>query len=293
MKSKMFVFVTVFVILSILLSGCAQKPEIKKPEIVVDDISVERVTTQSLDLNVRVIVNNPNPVGANLKKIVFDMYYLENGRSKYLGYGEKYGVEIRKQGETTITIPVTVDSSQAIKAVIRIAKEGAVTIKVSGSAYLDLKVTTFEIPFEKSKEIASEVFRAISPTETPKPSPAQTPTPISTTTPKLTETTPKPTPKQSLQILISPKPAKVDDTVTIKVVDANGNPVSDVRVVYIKSIEAIIEGNVITNGRYIGKTNEQGIVEYKFLQPEIYVIGAERIGYYPAIEYLAVKPRVR
>jgi len=116
----------------------------------------------------------------------------------------------------------------------------------------------------------------------PTPSPTVMPTPTPTSSPK----------RESLQIIIIPKPAKVGEEVTIKVVDSNLNPVKGAKVVYIKAAEAVITGNIITNGKYIGETDSNGEVRYVFKTPELYVIGATKLPeYYPAIEYLLVKLR--
>ena len=147
--------------IAIAVSGCTEQiqEQIQKPTVSVSSINVKGITPQNLNLYVHVIIDNPNPVGANLTKVAFDIYYLENGQSKYLGHGEKYNVEVRKQGQTTVTVPVVVENQQAINALMEAAKKGAITIRTSGSAFLDLKVTTFEIPFETSNEIRLEAPR--------------------------------------------------------------------------------------------------------------------------------------
>ncbi len=146
------------IVAAIAISGCTQ--QVQKPTVSVSDITVTGITLQTLSLDTHVIIDNPNPVGANLTKIAFDLYYLdENGQSRYLGHGEKYNVEVRKQGQTTVTVPVAIDNQQAVGAIIEAGKRGAVTIKASGSAFLDLKVTTFEIPFEESRQIVIQAPR--------------------------------------------------------------------------------------------------------------------------------------
>lgn len=142
---------------ALAVSGCTE--ELQKPTVSVSDITVSGITLQTLNLDARIIIDNPNPVGANLTKIAFDIYYLENGESRYLGHGEKSNVEVRKQGPTPVIVPVVVENQQAIKAVIEAARRGAVTIRVSGSAFLDLGVTTFEIPFEDRREVTFQIPR--------------------------------------------------------------------------------------------------------------------------------------
>ncbi|MFO7967727.1 MAG: LEA type 2 family protein, partial [Archaeoglobaceae archaeon] len=182
MKNK-YSLIAILIVIT-LLSGCSQKGmEFGKPTATVDDVTVQDVSMSNLELDVRVIVNNPNPVGAQLTKVVFDMYYLKDGQQNYLGHGEKQDIDIRKEGETTITIPTTIDNKQAISALVELAKEGSVTLKLSGSAYIDMKATNFEVPFEENevislsseisepKTIGEETTEQTTPTNAPKSAP--------------------------------------------------------------------------------------------------------------------------
>lgn len=136
----------ILMLIPLFLSGCFGKL-IAKPTVTIDGVSVKDFTLQKLDLDVRVTIYNPNPIGITLRKIVFDIYYLD-GQPKYLGHGEKKNIGIRSEGKTTVTIPVEVSNSRLIDALLK-ARKGEIKLKVNGSVYLDLKVTTFEIPFEE------------------------------------------------------------------------------------------------------------------------------------------------
>jgi len=171
-------FFLILVISAVMVSGCTEK--IQKPTVSISDVSVKNVSLRVLNLDVRAIVDNQNPISASLSKIVFDIYYLKDGKLKYLGHGEKYNIDIRKEGQTAITIPVMIDNLQAIKAIKEIARKGDVTIKISGSAYLDFKLTTFEIPFEVTKDVTIRTFEEK--TSTPTVSPTVTPSSETPTT---------------------------------------------------------------------------------------------------------------
>ena len=266
-----------------VIALCAQKP-IEKPTVTVDDVKITGVSATKIDTLVRVLVDNPNPVGAKLTKVSFDLYYKENSEYKYLGHGEKTDIEIRKNGVTAVEIPVVIENERLVRAIMELTRKGSVELKVSGSAYIDLKATTFEVPFEKVKVVA------LPPPTTPTPTtvtPTVTPTP--TPTPTSTIPTPTPTPKLKLVINIEPSPAKVGETVTIKVTDENGSPVKGAWVGYIEVAKAVFTGDVITNLKFIGKTDENGIVTYKFTVPDIYYIGAKKLGYKFGYEVLRIK----
>ena len=312
----------ILIAIIVLLSGCAQTPMVEKPTTRVDNINVESVDYEfgrglTLHLTVRVIVDNPNPVGAHLQKIVYDIYLVrgqEKYQEKYLGHGEKSNFDIRKQGLTTIEIPtvIEVDWSTAQEIITSLRNYGHVVLKVSGSAYIDLKVTTFEVPFEEGKVVVftipeSQVIERTpiikrTPTIVPTPTPPTTTTPIPTPTP-----TPSEQLTERLQILINPKPAKVGEVVTIKVVKGDGTPISGAYVGYIEAARAIALGYTITQltgdillaikvamryAEQLGLTNSQGEITTTFDKAGEYIIIAWKGVGTGGAESLLVKPRL-
>ncbi len=139
-------------IAALAAAGCTA-PFYEEPTIAVDGIAIENVSLSSIDLLLRLTVTNPNPVGATLENVSFDIYFLEDGRQQFLAHGERGGFAIRPEGDTTITIPVTVDNLRLVTAFIRLVQDGAVTFRVDGSGTLDFGITTFEVPFTRTFEV--------------------------------------------------------------------------------------------------------------------------------------------
>ncbi|MDG6256984.1 MAG: LEA type 2 family protein [Methanomicrobiaceae archaeon] len=145
--------IILLVIAAALCSGCTA-PEIARPTITVDGIAVENVSLSALDLSVRLTVSNPNPVGATLDDVSFDLYFLDGGEQKFLAHGERDGFEIRPGGDTTVAIPVRVDNLRLVQTVLALFRDGAVTFRVSGSATVDFGVVAFEdTPFTREVEV--------------------------------------------------------------------------------------------------------------------------------------------
>lgn len=154
------VFLVFFLFL--LTCGCSSEPVIKQPVVTIADISLADVSLRAMTVNTTVNIYNPNPVGANLNKIVFDVWYLDN-TPQYLGHGERYEVDIRENGNTSLTIPVTISNMQALKAISSLAGKGSITLRVNGSAFIDVKVTEYELPFAQEKEVPASEFEAYLP----------------------------------------------------------------------------------------------------------------------------------
>jgi LEA14-like dessication related protein len=136
--------------LVILCSGCIEPP-IQEPVVSVSDISLANVSLQAITVSTNVTIFNPNPIGARLSRVAFDVDYLDESWN-YLGHGEQTGIEVKNNGNTTVTIPVTVGTVQAVGAVGSLVRKGSITLRVNGSAFIDVKVTSFEKRFEQSRE---------------------------------------------------------------------------------------------------------------------------------------------
>ena len=148
--------------LFLLTCGCTSEPPIKQPTVTVQDITLSDVSLQKLTVNTTVNIFNPNLVGGRLNKVVFDVYYLD-GTPKYLGHGEKYDIDVKENGNTSVTIPVSINNLQALYAIGTLAQKESITLMVNGSAFVDVKVTSWEMPFKQSRTFAASEFEAYLP----------------------------------------------------------------------------------------------------------------------------------
>lgn len=160
---KQLILPGIFIIIAffILSAGCTEPP-IKDPTVSVSDIGLSDVTLQTMTVNTTIVIFNPNPVGARLNKVTFDVYYLDD-IPNYLGHGEQTDIDVISSGNTTVTIPVTIGNIQAIKAVATLVRKGSITINVNGSAFIDIRVTSFEKRFEQSRQFQARDIESLLP----------------------------------------------------------------------------------------------------------------------------------
>jgi LEA14-like dessication related protein len=154
------------VILAIVLltAGCTQ-PALKDPVVTVGNITLSDVSLQAMTVNTTVNIFNPNPVGADLKKLAFDVWYVDDS-PHYLGHGEQSGVTVKENGNTSITIPVKIGTIEAAQGVGSLIRKGTLLIRVNGSAAIDLKLTTYDKPFEQTREFSVSEFEDLIPVKT-------------------------------------------------------------------------------------------------------------------------------
>jgi LEA14-like dessication related protein len=161
MMQSVYRAVLALVICAVLVAGCSEPP-IKEPAVTITDIALSDISLQKMTVNTTVVIFNPNPVGAHLNKVVFDVWYLD-GTPKYLGHGEQYAIEVRENGNTSVTIPVMIGNIQAFNALSSFADNGKLTLLVNGSAFVDVKVTSYEKKFEQTKEFDARDYEGILP----------------------------------------------------------------------------------------------------------------------------------
>ncbi|MDI6719042.1 MAG: LEA type 2 family protein [Methanomicrobiales archaeon] len=125
----------------------------EEPAVTVEGLEIVDITPGSPGLLLHLNISNPNPLGATLDRVSFDLYLIEDGRRVFLGHGERGGFEIPPRGSTAVAVPVTLDNRSLIQALLLALRAGTVTIAVEGSATLDLGVTAFEVPFNQTTEL--------------------------------------------------------------------------------------------------------------------------------------------
>ncbi|WP_245527640.1 LEA type 2 family protein [Methanotorris igneus] len=148
---KVLLMVFSLVIVSVINCGCVNG-KLKEPTFSVDSLDFKGVNYDTTNLNVKLIIDNPNPIGVHVNKIVFDIYYIDNnGNPKYLGHGEKANIDIRS-GKTTIDIPIALSNKELIKA-LENSKDNKITLEIDGSANVDLKITSIDVPFKTKQTV--------------------------------------------------------------------------------------------------------------------------------------------
>lgn len=152
-----------FLILATAICACGcMEPPIKQPTVTVKDIELTDVSLKMMTFNTTVVIFNPNAVGATLNRVAFDVYYLDDGEH-YLGHGERSTIDVKENGNTSVTIPVEISNVPALQAFGSLVQKGSLTVKVNGSAFVDIKVTEYELPFQQQKVFTTEDFETFMP----------------------------------------------------------------------------------------------------------------------------------
>jgi LEA14-like dessication related protein len=165
MISRVLSGILLILALSLFIAGCT-RPALEDPIVTVGDISLSDVSLSAMTVNTTVNIFNPNPVGADLRKVAFDVWYVDD-TGHYLGHGEQTNISVKGNGNTTVTIPVRIGTIQAAEGVGSLIQKGSLLVRVNGSAFIDLRLTTYEKPFEQTREFRKSEFEGLLPATIP------------------------------------------------------------------------------------------------------------------------------
>jgi len=145
---------TTCIVLSILFSGCVQEI-IKPPTVEVINVEIIGLSLNEATVNTTVLVHNPNPMGGTFNRINYTIYFKDErpvvgSRSyEFLGYSVDEKKVTITTGNTTMYTFFNLRNREVLQALVSLSTQGYIWIKVNGIANLDLKATSFNIPFEK------------------------------------------------------------------------------------------------------------------------------------------------
>ena len=138
------------ILISSLSYGCPEAQDIIKdifqePSVKVDKVALSKISAESFDLDLGVIIDNPNPVELNLSGIDYKFELADN----QLAAGKSDdSVSISASGKSKTNFPVSIDYDE-IKSIYDAAKgQDEVPYTFSGTVSLDTPIGAIPIPFK-------------------------------------------------------------------------------------------------------------------------------------------------
>jgi LEA14-like dessication related protein len=137
-------------------------PILHEPVISLERVKIRSVTLSSLDLDVAIRVQNPNPVGVNLKEIPFLVLIRQGDCLQEIANGNTGNVSIPARDSTILIVPVTSRNTAILRALAAFVARGGIEVTIKGNAVVDAVITGWSVPFEKTVTVtAAEVADAI------------------------------------------------------------------------------------------------------------------------------------
>jgi LEA14-like dessication related protein len=132
-------------------------PILKDPVVTLEDIRLRKVSLSSLELDVTIRVENPNPLGITLRELPFTIMCSSGHTDQQLACGNTGRVKITGMGSTVLHIPVTSQNAALISALATFVMKGGVQVTVRGTATIDAVLFCWSVPFEKMLPVTMEL----------------------------------------------------------------------------------------------------------------------------------------
>lgn len=124
---------------------------IKEPTVEIVAINPKGISFSTTSIEIVAIIHNPNLIGVDIDEFNYNIYTLSgNDNWNFLAHGDEEDISISAYGNSTVEIPMDIDNLNAIfMAFDQFLGGSQTTIKVNGSVIMDLKITSYELPFER------------------------------------------------------------------------------------------------------------------------------------------------
>jgi len=137
-------------------------PVLHDPVVTLEDVRVRKISLTSLDLDVMIRVENPNPVGITLRQLPFTVMCSSGNRDQEIAAGNTGRVKIPAQGSTVLRIPTTSQNVALIGALATFVTKGGIQVTIQGKATIDCLLFGWSIPFSKTLPVTmAEVVDAV------------------------------------------------------------------------------------------------------------------------------------
>lgn len=150
---KDLAMITLALLLAMLPPACScieEQIEARMPSVMVTNILRGETSGEESTVTVSVQIENPNPIGATLDRIEYDIYFGHEGNWMLLGRGERGTLNIKANAATDFEIATVIENKQLVRALLEFMFSGEpAQMKVDGSAWLKVGPASFKIPFEE------------------------------------------------------------------------------------------------------------------------------------------------
>jgi LEA14-like dessication related protein len=131
-------------------------PVLREPVVTLEDVRLRKFSLFSLDLEVTIRVENPNPLSITLRELPFTVLCSSGHTDQQLACGNTGRVKIARNGTTVLHIPVTSQNAALINTLATFVTKGGVQVTIRGTAVVDAVLFGWSIPFEKTLPVTME-----------------------------------------------------------------------------------------------------------------------------------------
>ncbi|MDO9549648.1 MAG: LEA type 2 family protein [Methanoregula sp.] len=137
-------------------------PDLHEPVVTLEGVKILAFHIASLDLEVKLRVQNPNSITATLRELPFTVFFRAGGHPVEIASGNTGRVEIDAYSSSEINVPVTTYNLVLIEALASLVEKGGVQLEIKGNAVIDHILAGWTLPFSKTVDVTEhEILDAV------------------------------------------------------------------------------------------------------------------------------------
>ena len=134
---------------------------LNEPTITLEGVNIRALHLKSIDMDITLRIENPNPFGATVRELPFTVFFRDGDLEKEIASGETVTVNIPASDGVTITVPVTSHDLALAEGLTTLIKKGFIRLEIRGTAVID-HVVGWSLPFTKTVDLTErEIGKAV------------------------------------------------------------------------------------------------------------------------------------
>jgi LEA14-like dessication related protein len=134
---------------------------LNEPVVTIKGVKIRSLHLSSIDFDVVLKIENPNPFGATVRALPFIVFFRSGTQEKEIASGQTTKMDIPASDSIEIIVPLTSHDLALFEGIVSLIKKGNILLEIKGTAIID-HIIGWSLPVREEIEITEhEISEAI------------------------------------------------------------------------------------------------------------------------------------
>ena len=134
---------------------------LNEPVVSIKGVKIRALYLSSIDFDVILKIENPNPFGATVRELPFTVFFRSGTQEKEIASGQTITMDIPASDSIEITVPLTSHDLALFEGIVSLIKKGNIQLEIKGTAMID-HIIGWSLPVIEEIEITEhEIAEAV------------------------------------------------------------------------------------------------------------------------------------
>jgi len=122
---------------------------LKEPAVSLEGVKIRAIHLTSIDFDVEIRIDNPNPFGATVRELPFTVFFRDGDQEKEIARSGAVILNIPAGGTITVSVPVASHDLALVEGIASFLEKGNIQLRIEGKAVID-HIIGWSLPFSKT-----------------------------------------------------------------------------------------------------------------------------------------------